>query len=81
MDKTNCPHCDENLIHSKIPDDRKHLYSSEYFYNTIGIDGSHIGVYDGIVAWRCPDCGHEWARGNDDFWVCVFEKYRKLKED
>lgn len=20
------------------------------------------GVYDGVVGWYCPDCGHKWVR-------------------
>lgn len=34
----------------------------------IGIDGGYMGIYDGIVAFRCPDCGHECPRNKSE-WV------------
>ena len=23
------------------------------------------GVYDGVLYWACPDCGHAWPRWSD----------------
>jgi rubrerythrin len=30
----------------------------------IGVEVS--GVYDGILVWCCPDCGHLWPRHGQD---------------
>jgi len=31
---------------------------AKYFLRTIGIE--HPELYDGILEWECPDCGHRW---------------------
>ncbi len=30
------------------------------FQKQIGIEIP--GVYDGVIVWQCPDCGHKWKR-------------------
>lgn len=30
------------------------------FGRVIGLE--YEGLYDGVSAWQCPDCGHKWDR-------------------
>lgn len=63
----NCPHCNANLRGEPIPEqDRKYFGDATHFERQIGVEV--WGVYDGILYWRCPDCGghwHRWAEGTD----------------
>ena len=60
-DKDNCPHCGVNLIGAEIPaEDRQHFGKATHFRRDIGIE--YPEIYDGVLHWRCPDCGGEWAR-------------------
>ena len=43
-----CPHCGANW------DGREE--ANVVYGRQTGIDGSRFGVYDGLVAWKCPDC-------------------------
>lgn len=77
----NCPKCKASWIGDKIPDDIAHHYSVTHWRREIGIDGGHLGVYDGIVALRCPDCGEEFPR-NESMWALeMFRKYKELTKD
>ncbi len=38
---------------SRAPEDR-------FYRREIGVQVS--GVYDGVLYWMCPDCGHTWHR-------------------
>ena len=33
-----------------------------HYSRMIGIDGGRVGIYDGVIAWGCPDCGAYWPR-------------------
>lgn len=57
-DLSNCPNCGVSLIGDKIPDDIAHYYSSSFYKREIGIEDPL--VYDGIIAWKCPDCKYQW---------------------
>ena len=71
-----CPRCKSNLeggliydtFIEKYGDEQKALESAKMYgaTKTEGRWGREIGVYDSIrdmtVAWRCPDCGHQWDR-------------------
>lgn len=63
-DAHNCPHCGADLRAERIPQEYidKGYYSDAdpYYYRTIGINIR--GVYDGVLFWKCPDCGGEWHR-------------------
>lgn len=77
----NCPGCQSNWIGSPIPEKDQHLYGATHFQRQIGIDGGMIGVYDGIVAHRCPDCGEDFPR-NDSGWAMeMFESYKLYMKD
>lgn len=54
------------------------FYGTTNWRREIGIDGGYLGVYDGIVALRCPDCGEEFPRDNSKWALEMFEKYKEL---
>jgi hypothetical protein len=57
-----CPNCSADLNGSPIPDE----YIKEGCYGDATHFSRVIGIYsieeDRTVAWRCPDCEHEWER-------------------
>lgn len=57
----NCPHCNTSLQGDPIPEqDRQHFGNATHFERQIGVEVR--GVYDGVLYWRCPDCGGRWHR-------------------
>jgi len=74
----NCPKCNVSFIGDPIPDNIKKHYSGTHWRRDIGIDGGYIGIYDGIVAFKCPDCNHEFPRDNSGWAKSLFEKYQKV---
>lgn len=77
----NCPKCNTSWIGGEIPEDIRHYYSVTHWRREIGIDGGRLGIYDGIVAIRCPDCGEEFPRSNAPLALEMFEKYKELTKD
>ena len=73
----NCPKCKVSWIGEPIPDDIKEHYSGTHWRREIGIDGGYMGIYDGIVALKCPDCKEEFPRGNSKWALELFEKYQE----
>ena len=73
----NCPNCKISFIGGEIPDDIKHHYTGTHWRKEIGIDGGFLGIYDGIVAIRCPECEHEFPRNNSSWALDLFNQYRK----
>jgi hypothetical protein len=57
-----CPLCSADLRGEPIPEGSHHLYGGTHFSRVIGWDGGRNGIYDGVVAWACPDCGGWWHR-------------------
>lgn len=62
-----CPSCGSDLQGPPIPDDyrRKGLYgpyetAPTHYSRLVGVEVS--GIYDGVLYWQCPDCGHAWPR-------------------
>ena len=54
------PNCHANLQGDEIPEDaREHYGGKTHYRRTIAI---YNAQEDRTVAWRCPDCGHEWER-------------------
>lgn len=42
-----------------IPLEDQYMFGgAKYFLRTRGIE--HPELYDGILEWECPDCGHRW---------------------
>ena len=67
--ETNCPHCGASLdggligpeLNSPYECDGETIYpygKGAHWERQIGIEVS--GVYDGILAYRCPDCAGTW---------------------
>lgn len=55
-----CPKCHADLRGQEIhPASRASFNGETHFSRVIGIY-SHAA--DNTVAWKCPDCDHEWAR-------------------
>jgi predicted RNA-binding Zn-ribbon protein involved in translation (DUF1610 family) len=77
----NCPKCGASWIGKEIPKDIAHLYDSTHWKRYIGIDGGLMGIYDGIVALRCPDCKEEFPRNNSNWAKELFESYKKLTSE
>jgi len=78
-DPKKCPKCRASFVGEKIPADIADQYSGTHFMRCIGIDGGRLGVYDGIVAWMCPECHHEFPRNKHKWGMKMFEKYQALK--
>jgi len=74
----NCPKCNSNFIGDSIPDDIVEYYAGTHWRREIAIDGGYAGIYDGVVAYKCPDCNHEFPRGKDKWAKNLFEKYTRL---
>ena len=55
-----CPACHADLRGAEIPvEHREHFGGATHGSRLIGI---YDRDRDRTVAWRCPDCGAEWAR-------------------
>lgn len=56
-----CPECGTSLIGDPIPsEDRGAFGHAAHFRREIGVEIR--GVYDGVLYWKCPDCGRAWNR-------------------
>lgn len=71
-----CPHCGVSLLGEPIPADRRvtpeqwaspdpavrfsrpYAPDQTHFRREIGYEDRD--VYDGVLFWFCPDCGHAW---------------------
>ena len=77
----NCPNCNADWNGEPIPEDIREHYSPPYYWRReIGIDGGMLGIYDGIVAYQCPDCKHEFPRSNHPLFLELFERYKALND-
>jgi hypothetical protein len=77
----NCPSCKTSLVGDPIPADIAHHYVGTHWKREIGIDGGYMGIYDGTVAYRCPDCDHEFPVSEHPVHIQMFQKYKKLEGD
>jgi hypothetical protein len=72
----NCPKCNANFIGGPIPEDQQEFYGgATNWRREIGIDGGYMGLYDGTVAYKCPDCGHEFPFDDSDLAKDMFKRY------
>lgn len=56
-----CPKCHASMQGEIIPPEYAATYGLHTHYSRqIGVKVA--GVYDGVLYWRCPDCGHRWHR-------------------
>lgn len=77
---TRCPKCHTSWIGDEIPPNIAHNYSGTHWYRHTGIDGGYIGIYDGLVANRCPDCGEESPVDSSQWALDLFTKYQQYKK-
>lgn len=75
-----CPSCKSSWVGDKIPEESRHLYASDYFGREIGIDGGFMGIYDGIVAIACPDCGEQFPKNDSEWAKELFNKFTESKK-
>jgi len=68
-----CPHCGANWDDEQIGD--------VVYGRQIGIDGGRVGLYDGIVAWMCPDCEKYSPVNESPFSLEIFYKFLDLMQD
>lgn len=74
----NCPNCGVSFLGGPIPKESLEFYGgATHWRREIGIDGGYMGIYDGIVAWQCPDCKHEFPRGDSSWALELFAKYKQ----
>tara|TARA_Y100000034_G_scaffold59657_1_gene72549 strand:+ start:17373 stop:17618 length:246 start_codon:yes stop_codon:yes gene_type:complete len=65
--KENCPHCGNNLQGAEIKQEDRHLFGGvTHFGRKIGWQDPDI--YDGVLFWKCPDCGEKWHRWPEGDW-------------
>lgn len=80
--KDNCPKCNTSFIGDPIPEYIVHHYSGTHWRREIGIDAGYMGLYDGIVAYLCPDCKHEFPIGDSALAMDLFRRYKdKIKNN
>lgn len=62
-----CPSCRTDLRGAPIPQQYidKGFYSpgATHYSRIVGVEIR--GVYDGVLYWQCPDCGHCWHRWDE----------------
>ena len=75
MSLDNCPRCTASFIGKKIPKKLQKDYGTTHWRNEIGIDGGYIGIYDGVVAYRCHKCDYTFPRSNHPVDVELYTKY------
>ena len=75
----NCPKCNSSWIGDPIPQKYLEYYSGTHWKREIGIDGGYMGIYDGLVAIRCPDCGEYFPVSDHEWHVEKFSKFLELK--
>ena len=77
-----CPHCGANWDGADIPKESQQYYGgSTKFGRQIGIDGGYMGIYDGVVAWECPDCNKFSPRGDSEWAMELFERFSNYREN
>ena len=76
----NCPKCKISFKGEPIPEEHRQHYGDDvtHYGLEIGIDGGYMGIYDGIVAYRCHSCSHKFPRGESTWAKEMFEKYQKV---
>lgn len=75
----NCPVCKSSWVGDKIPENIAHNYAGTHWGREIGIDGGALGIYDGIVAYWCPDCGNCVPKGKSEWAIELFNRFIEAK--
>jgi hypothetical protein len=71
----NCPKCNSSWIGEPIPQEYLENYSGTHWKREIGIDGGYMGIYDGLVALLCPDCGEYSPVSDHRIHLEMFNKF------
>ncbi len=71
----NCPACAASFVGKPIPKALQWDGGGTHYSRVIGMDGGYAQIYDGVVAYKCPDCGHYFATGDASWHIDVFEKF------
>lgn len=70
-DPNACPHCGYDLRGDPIPQEYRdsgfYHPDSTHYSRKIGVEVR--GVYDGILYWRCPQCGGAWHRFQNNHYL------------
>lgn len=63
---SHCPHCGTSFQGNPIPEESRQYYgTTTHFRRDIGVE--IMGQYDGVLYWKCPDCGwafQRWPEGH-----------------
>jgi len=81
MSRDTCPGCAKSWVGEKIPDSIAKHYSGTHWKREIYIDGGYMGIYDGAIAARCPDCFQEFPVSDSKFHLEKFKQYKGLFEE
>lgn len=68
---------DKNLIGTNLS---LAISVMELAINNLLLRRGRMGIYDGVVAYHCPDCHQDSPRGKDPWAKEMFSKYLALKE-
>ncbi len=74
-----CPHCGTDQRGRALTDEECASgwwgKDTTHFWRTIGVEVR--GVYDGVLFYRCPDCGGSWHRWSAKDHPRMYEKAAK----
>lgn len=75
-DAKSCPKCNADFRGKEIPMEHRSFYPDglTHYSRIIGVE--YPEIYDGIIAWRCPDCRSMFPR----FPLSLYESDSRLKE-
>ncbi len=73
----NCPKCNSSWIGTQVQEND--MCYGNYYKREICIDGSHLGVYNEIVAYLCPDCNTYAPVASTKWAMEIFNKFIRWK--
>lgn len=80
LEVDNCPDCNFNFIGKPIPEEIRHLYgSATNWRNEVAISGFMLGIYDGTIAYKCPNCGALFPRDDSEWALGLFNEFLAIQ--
>lgn len=74
-----CPFCHSSLKGEEIPFEEREAFGGiTHFSRLIGIEIPR--KYDGVLAWKCPDCLHTWDRAPEPTQPGVYRTHPVVAE-
>lgn len=61
-----CPACHASMRGDPIPKEYAAFYAADATHYSRVIGREIPSLYDGVLYWQCPDCGHDWNRWPPD---------------